>query len=513
MSKVHGGLQRPRALPVGRRERDLQREPAAGRRLWRLFAPAGGALRHRDHAAVPEGIQWAGSTSWRGPGSARGTCGATSRMRPRGPRARCRRTSSARRARVFVLASAGVSVRLTGARRAFRLRAGAQRRGRRARTARRRNRLAARRRGRRRDGCAPSRAPSVPAGVPSGSPRSRRPARRATPVPTPSLGGGGGGAPPRPEDDAPPASPARRVGRREPDSGPSSRFAGVADDDAHAAATAPPSRTRRRPGRRRGPAAAPRRVRRHRRLRRGPRRAAVARLVKPAVAGEAGAIALDSTLDDDEADDEGARTRRRGPGGPALARVLHRRARPQLLLPSSRARAAGGRRPRPTCRTHPAERIAGPPTLPGPAIARLSAPLSWRHPEASCGVGPRVVVIERAVGTGVSLLSIAALACFCAVAYPGKRVAPASSTQPPRRRQVFALFGGALDAASAGVHTLSKEASSWRLNSKELRGHAIAAEPRSSKPCPRPSRGRRTARATCCARRRFRELSANRRVS
>ena len=33
---------------------------------------------------------------------------------------------------------------------------------------------------------------------------------------------------------------------------------------------------------------------------------AVARLVKPAVAGEAGAIALDSTLDDDEADDEGA---------------------------------------------------------------------------------------------------------------------------------------------------------------------------------------------------------------
>ena len=57
MSKVHGGLQRPRALPVGRRERDLQRQPAAGRRLWRLFAPAGGALRHRDHAAVPEGVR------------------------------------------------------------------------------------------------------------------------------------------------------------------------------------------------------------------------------------------------------------------------------------------------------------------------------------------------------------------------------------------------------------------------------------------------------------------------
>jgi len=57
MSKVHGGLQRPRALPVGRRERDLQRQPAAGRRLWRLFAPAGGALCHRDHAAVPEGVR------------------------------------------------------------------------------------------------------------------------------------------------------------------------------------------------------------------------------------------------------------------------------------------------------------------------------------------------------------------------------------------------------------------------------------------------------------------------
>ena len=181
---------------------------------------------------------------------------------------------------------------------------------------------------------------------------------------------------------------------------------------------------------------------------------------------------------------------------------------------SSRARAAGGRRPRPTCRTHPAERSAGPPTLPGPAIARLSAPLSWRHPEASRGVGPRVVVIERAAGTGVPLLSIAALACFCAVVCPGKRVASASSTQTPTQAPGLCPFWGSVRRCQRGSsYPLKKKLPRGASTPKELRGHAIAAEPRSSKPCPRPSRGRRTARATCCARHRFRELSANRRVS
>ena len=133
-----------------------------------------------------------------------------------------------------------------------------------------------------------------------------------TPVPTPSLGGGGGGggAPPRPEDDAPPASPARRAwdavsprlravlafreASRTTTPTPPHDFA---DDGADEAPPRPPSQD-----------PPPPRV-----ASAGtggfdedPDELAVARLVKPAVAGEAGAIALDSTLDDDEADDEGA---------------------------------------------------------------------------------------------------------------------------------------------------------------------------------------------------------------
>ena len=133
-----------------------------------------------------------------------------------------------------------------------------------------------------------------------------------TPVPTPSLGGGGGGgAPPRPEDDAPPASPARRAwdavsprlravlafreASRTTTPTPPHDFA---DDGADEAPPRPPSQDP--PPPRVASAAATGG------FDEDPDELAVARLVKPAVAGEAGAIALDSTLDDDEADDEGA---------------------------------------------------------------------------------------------------------------------------------------------------------------------------------------------------------------
>ena len=256
MSKVHGGLQRPRALPVGRRERDLQRQPAAGRRLWRLFAPAGGALRHRDHAAVPEGVRVGRA---RRPGADLALLGAPVARRRgcgRAGRARCRRTS-ARARQVIVLASAGVC-RFDGARRAFPAQAHEE--------------GAARELGTPQPTSTPSRPPPSNGCAPSSAVRAGGRAERP-PDPgvqraraggrsTPSLGGGGGGAPPRPEDDAPPASPAARGDAVSASGRPA--FAAGQDMPRHARRTAPrrhggraapvPSQTRRRPASRPPPA-------------------------------------------------------------------------------------------------------------------------------------------------------------------------------------------------------------------------------------------------------------------
>ena len=524
MSKVHGGLQRPRALPVGRRERDLQRQPAAGRRLWRLFAPAGGALRHRDHAAVPEGVRVGRA---RRPGADLALLGAPVARRRGCGRAGRARGAGGRRAR--------------GARRSLRSRVGRRlcsvRREQDAPSvsaqahsvegAARELRDAATDSLHAVEAAAANELRAVESAVRAGGRAERAShdpdvprAAAPTPVPTPSLGGGGGGgAPPRPEDDAPPASPARRAwdavsprlravlafreASRTTTPTPPHDFA---DDGADEAPPRPPSQD-----------PPPPRV-----ASAGtggfdedPDELAVARLVKPAVAGEAGAIALDSTLDDDEADDEGAPDAPGEDPGDLPWRECFDDARGRnyffnVFTGESRWRPPAA--PYVPYSPRRAERgpadAAGPGDSEalGPALVASSGSFLWRRSEGSR---------HRARGRHRSLSSLNRRGgMLLRGSVPWQTSRPGELNATPTQAPGLCPFWGSVRCCQRGSsYPLKKKLPRGASTPKELRGHAIAAEPRSSKPCPRPSRGRRTARATCCARRRFRELSANRRVS
>ena len=324
-----------------------------------------------------------------------------------------------------------------------------------------------------RTNCAPSRAPSVPAGVPSGPPTI--PTSRApppTPVPTPSLGGGGGGAP-RPGTTRRRRARAARVGCREPATRAVVAFRGVADDDAHAAAhanfadgadEAPPRPPSQDPPPPRVASAATGG------FDEDPDELAVARLVKPAVAGEAGAIALDSTLDDDEADDEGAPDAPGEDPGDLPWRECFDDARGRnyffnVFTGESRWRPPAA--PYVPYSPRRAERgpadAAGPGDSEalGPALVASSGSFLWRRSEGSR---------HRARGRHRSLSSLnRRLGMLLRGSVPWQTSRPGELNANPHAGARSLPFLGERSTLPAREFIPSqKEASSWRLNSKRV---------------------------------------------